>query len=346
VPRLKFYHQSPIVFYVAPDLSGFMGPSLIFPPRRWIMAVEVIGNHVQNLADQLFGQKRETPAGTRILRTGREGNGAATEDTFTPSMQDNSGQATAQDAGLFQVSHVALTEVTANFLFEQTAPKTSQNGAPAPGAPAAASDAGTAQAPAPNTNTPAIAAQQDAATPAAQAATGAAPTLTEQVQLQTLNAALPALGLSYNEIHEIDRIASLIHDFNPAAYSDLVNQFEALAQQAAQQSAALAAANAGAAASPNTPAGTSANGGGFQVQDVFIHFTGFQETVNNTTASRGGQGPASNNIQITASTLQIEQARFTLANGNGQTVQVQTPQQNTNEETKDRPASQTHLATA
>ena len=40
------------------------------------------------------------------------------------------------------------------------------------------------------------------------------------------------------EIQEIDRIASQIQDFNPAAYTSLVNQFEALAQQATQQNAA------------------------------------------------------------------------------------------------------------
>jgi hypothetical protein len=330
--------------YVAPDLSGSMGPSLIFPPRRWIMAVEGIANHVQNFADQLFEQKRETPAGTNILRTVREGTGAAREDTFTPSTRDSSGQSTAQDAGIFQVSQVALTEVTANFLFEQTAPNTNQNGAPAPGAPAATSNTGAPQASTPNANSSANAVQQNAATAAAQAATGVAAPVTEQVQLQALNAALPALGLSYTEIHEIDRIASMIHDFNPAAYSDLVNQFEALAQQAAQQSAALAAANAGAVAGPNTAAGTSANGGGFQVQDIFIHFTGLQDTVNNTAASGGGQGSTSNNIQITAATLQIEQVQFTLASGNGQTVQLKTPQQNPVAGTTNQQASQTLVA--
>lgn len=289
------------------------------------MAVEGITNHVQHLADQLFAQRRETPAGTNILRTVREDNRAATEDSFTLSTQDNSGQATAQDAGLFQVSQIARTQVTANFLFEQRVSDTSQSGAPAPGAPATASNPGAPQASTPNANTSANAAQQDAGTPAAQAATGIAASVTGQVQLQSLNAALPALGLSYTEIQEIDRIASMIHDFNPAAYSDLVKQFEALAQQAEQERAALAAANVGAVASPNTAAGTSANGSGFQVQDIFIHFTGGQETVKNTAANGGGQGNAANNFQSTAAALQIERVQFTLGKGNGQTLQVRAP---------------------
>ena len=61
-----------------------------------------------------------------------------------------------------------------------------------------------------------------------------------QEQIQALNASLPALGLSKVEIQEIDSIATQIQNFNPAAYAALVNQFEALAQQATQQNAANA----------------------------------------------------------------------------------------------------------
>ena len=292
------------------------------------MAVEGIANRVQNLADQLFGQKQETQDGTNTLGTGRAGKGAVAEDTFTPSTQNNSAQATAQDAGIFQVSQVALTEVTANILFEQTTPNANQNGAPAQAAPAATSNAGTAQtAAATNTGTP---------VKAAQAATGAAAaTPNVQDQIQTLNAALPALGLTNAEIQQIDRIASLIRDFNPAAFTNLVNQFEAAALQATQQSAANAAANASTVASPNTPASANANGGGFQVQEILIKFTGLQETVNNAAGNNGGQGSTTNNFQIAGASLQIQQVQFTLTNGNGQAIQVQAPQQDTNAGTTD-----------
>ena len=69
------------------------------------MAVEGIGNLVQTLADQLSGQTLNLPAGANTPGTGNAGSPAVTEDTFTPSTQSNSAQATAQDAGLFQVSH-------------------------------------------------------------------------------------------------------------------------------------------------------------------------------------------------------------------------------------------------
>jgi hypothetical protein len=289
------------------------------------MAVEGIANLVQNVVDQLFGQNQEKQAGTIPLGTGRAADPAVSEDTFTPSAQNNSAQTTAQDAGIFQVSQVALTEVTANILFEQLTPNANQNGAPAQAASGAKTNTGTAQTAVTLRNSTPANAEKGATSTAAAAAN-------VQVQIQALNAALPALGLSNAEIQQIDRIASLIHDFNPAAYTNLVNQFEALAQQAAQQSAADASATA------TTGAATSANGGGFQVQEIFIHFTGLQETVNNTAANGGGQGSAVNNIQVTAASLQVEQVQFTLASGNGQIIQVQAPRQNTNAGTANQQA--------
>lgn len=299
------------------------------------MAVEGIANLVQNLAEQLFGQTQGKPTGANTPETGNASNTAVTEDTFTPATQNNSARATAQDAGIFQVSQVALAAFTSNIRFGQTTFSLNQTGAPPQDATAATSDGDTLE----------TAAQQDAATQASQAATGAAAGTTNvQDQLRALNAALPALGLTYAQIQQIDRIASLIQDFNPAAFADLVNQFEALAQQAAQQSAANAAANSGIPASPNTTASTNVNGGGgFQVQEILIHFTGSQESANNSAASSGGQSSTANDTQITAANLQIEQVQLVLANGNGQTLQVLAPQQNINAGTTDR---QTHVAAA
>jgi hypothetical protein len=48
-------------------------------------------------------------------------------------------------------------------------------------------------------------------------------------ELQSLNTALSALGLPQSDIAVIDRIAALLKDFSPA-YSDLLHQFETLAQ--------------------------------------------------------------------------------------------------------------------
>jgi outer membrane murein-binding lipoprotein Lpp len=61
-------------------------------------------------------------------------------------------------------------------------------------------------------------------------------------QLQTLNTALEALGLSSQDISKIDAIASVINDFNPAAFTVLANQLKA--QQVALQGAATTAAPA------------------------------------------------------------------------------------------------------
>ena len=92
------------------------------------MAVDGIANLVQNLAHQIFRQRRETQAETHTLETGHAGNKAEDEDIFTSSAQNHSAQATAQDAGLFQVSQVALTEVTANVLFGLSTAGANQHG--------------------------------------------------------------------------------------------------------------------------------------------------------------------------------------------------------------------------
>jgi len=51
-----------------------------------------------------------------------------------------------------------------------------------------------------------------------------------QVQLFSLNASLVALGLTHDEITVVDRVAQLIKDFNPTAFTDLINQLQAQAQ--------------------------------------------------------------------------------------------------------------------
>jgi len=230
------------------------------------MAVEGIGNLVQLLADQLSGQTLNSPAGTTTPGTGNAGNPVVNEDTFTPSNQSNSAQATAQDAGIFQVSQGALTAVTADILFAQTARSEAPSGAPAQPASATNTNAGnTPPAAATNSNTPVNPGQLFAATPAGQApAPKAEPTTNEQELILALNAGLPALGLSKVEIQEIDRLAALIQNYNPATYTNLVNQFEALAQQATQQSTANGAPNASNPATQNTTPGTKVNGAGSQ----------------------------------------------------------------------------------
>jgi hypothetical protein len=231
-----------------------------------MMAVEGIGNLVQIVADQLLEEAPNLQAGGITQGIKNAGNAAIAEDSFTPSAQGNAAQATAQDAGIFQVSQGALTAVTASILFAQTNPNAIQGGAQAQATAATATNAGNEQpVAASNSIMPVIPGQVFAPTSTGQApAVQAAPTTNEQAQIQALNAGLPALGLSKVEIQEIDRLAARIQNFNPATYADLVNQFEALAQQATQPNPASAAANASTIGSQNTPATAKAIGGGSQ----------------------------------------------------------------------------------
>jgi len=210
------------------------------------MAVEGIGNLSLSPADQLIGQALGASAGGTTPGAGNPGNASITEDTFTPSAGNNSAQAAAQDAGLFQVRHAAPTVIPANTLFAIKSPDANQNGAPAQAASAPTGNAGQLFPP-------------SSATQSAPAK--AAPTTNVQEQIQALNAALPALGLSKEEIQEIDHLASQIQNFNPAAYTNLVNQFEAQAHPVEQQSTPNAPANANTVASKET----TANGGSSQV---------------------------------------------------------------------------------
>jgi plasmid stabilization system protein ParE len=141
-------------------------------------------------------------------------------------------------------------------------------------------------------------------------------------KLQALNAALPALGLTNAQIQQIDRIVTLVHNFNPAAYANLVNEFEAQTQQAVEQSAANSAAGVPATALP----ATVPNGAHFQVEDIVIHLTGIQHSLNNASQAGGGQGTDGYNAPGAPAPLQVEQVQFRFVNGNGQTFQLSTPQ--------------------
>jgi flagellar hook-length control protein FliK len=302
-------------------------------------------------------------------------------DQFTPSTQ-----IAAQDPGLFQVSNFSIFSAAADFILtEPAAAQTQAAGSNATtaqtaGANYAAANAAATQntqqnaaAPAaPNTAAPASPIDANAA-PAAQAnptdtATNAAGTAAAtgtaganatnnataatgtQTQLQSLNATLAALGLSQDEITVIDRVAQLIKDFNPQAYTDIINQLEALAQAAApqttvqnatqnaaqtptpntgQNAAQTTAATAAPAAAANAaqPAAQTANGAnatnaGFTIQELSIKFSGAEGAITQTAKNGKNAGAA----QFSAFNLQIEEVQITLGNGTGQTAQIQAPQ--------------------
>lgn len=294
------------------------------------MAVEGIANSLQALGHEQAGQD-PSPQGTPS-RLGVTKAGLAVEDTFTPSAQDPAVQ-NAQDAGIFQPSQRApLAQVTANPQFVSTAPNP-ENGAP--------------QTPLASTNSPAVNAQPAPANASGNAsnagngtetAAASANSANVQSEIQALNFALPELGLTTSQIEQIDRIASLINDFNPSAYSYLVNQFQAQARQSAQQTGANATGTGAATAGPAnsaTGAGTGANETGFQVRQVSIHFTA-PATPTGPAANPNGQVRAPNTAQSNSGGLQLQQVLFTFANSNGQTFQVQAPQQTTANPQADR----------
>ena len=267
------------------------------------MAVSGLVNLLESLANQQ-DQSGNTNLGT-IGTSPSQNNtapAAAPEDRFTPSNQSISNPASAQAAGLFQVAQfTASADVP---LAVTAAPQAVQNTAPA-------------QTPtAPNPSPAATPVTQTLAITDAAPATAVANTTptTQQDQLQTLNTALSDLGLNDTQISQVDQIASVIQNFSPTAYSDIVYQLEALSQQAAPR--AIGASNA------------SGNGGAFQVQELAITFTGPQGTPANGTANEnaGGQGTPVNTAQLTASNLQVQAVQLTLNNNNGQTLQVQTGQ--------------------
>lgn len=293
------------------------------------MAVEGIGNLVQNLADHLFGQGQAgvAQAGTRILGTKDAGSPAAPEDTFTPSNPADATQANAQGAGIFQVSPGSQPAATAAILSAQQAPIA--NPAAAPG------QAGSGTGAAPNAG--ANGAQAAAAAPGSGSGGNSgqgngvvSPATSAEVQnkIQQLNASLPALGLTNSQIEQIDRIASLVNDFNPAAYANLVNQFEAQAQQPPQQNAAGAAQPSAPGSPVPAVAGSNANSGRSAAQQILIHLADSQGAPSGQPAS-SGQNSTSIPSAPGANGSQAEQPQFTLPNTSGQTTLAQSPHQST-----------------
>lgn len=221
----------------------------------------------EKLLNQTLQNSQENPQGTtKNAGTGQNAVPNGNTDAFVPS-----GQNGAAEAGIFQVTQVSLFSAAADLLLAQpkaaAAPNTANNAnaANVVTEPAAnsvnAGVTGAANGAAPAVATPAnpIA---DAATNTAPANTAPAnPAVTNvgvtnastaqgaQVQLADLNASLAALGLSQDEITVVDRVAQLVKDFNPAAFTDIINQLQAAAQAQAPQAAATPApaGNAGTA---------------------------------------------------------------------------------------------------
>jgi len=135
------------------------------------------------------------------------------------------------------------------------------------------------------------------------------------------------LGLSKEAIQVFDQIASFIQSFSHAAFAALVNQLQALAQQATN--------------------GTSPAQGNLQMEELAIRFTGIEAQgspnssstngASGTSANQGTQGTPvvqsnSGTTQISVFSLRIEEVKITLSNDAGQSVQgqAQAPPQTSN----------------
>jgi hypothetical protein len=288
------------------------------------MALIGLVNLTERLLNQTAGQ---TQATTPSKASANNAVTAATGDQFTASAQN-----TAQAAGLFTVSQFAVFSAAAEVLLAQApAAQASPANTPAPATNLTAQP-GTHTAVAANaaTASQALAAATTLATVAAlapanalQAAAAPAATANVENQLQALNNALAALGVSKAEMRKIDSIAVLIHDFNPTAFTSLVHQLEGLAQDVAPQTPATSA-NTNAANATNTKTG------GFHVQELLVRFAsagaqGAASGANNATNGTGAVRAPGGNVApfpVPPATLQAEEIQLSFADNNGHTLHV------------------------
>jgi hypothetical protein len=309
------------------------------------MSLVAIVNLAERLLNQTHGQDQEpqsrsAPAGGARARK----KSAQHEDEFTSSELDTRAGPTAEAAGLFHVTQFTPLSATADFLLRQMAAAPTNQEEPAAPSPSVAYSATVVPAPisnpasaAPATNgtafisatpgapSPATFAPATTSAPASGGAVGLAtaalpapPTnLNTQNQLQALKNALAVLGLPQVDLAQIDRIASLLLDLNPTAFTDIVHQLEALAIAPSPQTAASMT--------------NATNGGGLYIQELVIRFSGVeaQRTIGGAGYGIYGRN-AVGNFQVSAFNLKIQAVNLTLGNNTGQTVQVQVPRSTAN----------------
>jgi|SRR5882672_9579838 len=265
-------------------------------------------------------QNNTTPAGKTQAQPARQQTNTIDRDEFR-----RSNESAGNEAGLFQVKQQSVFTTAVTVLLVQ----------------------GGAEQTAPNTRTAQTSANpQSAATNAETSAAAANATNTTTAnntqvlsQLSSLNAALVALGLSQDEIDVVDRVAQLIKNFGPAAFTSLVNQLQMLAQNNGQSAANTAtnattnaAANAGTAAANPTAnnAATGAQNGttpatqnaGFTIASVNIKFAGIDETL-----QRNGKNSNAGTLQVSPFQLQVSEVKLTLNSAaTGQSAQIEAPQ--------------------
>ena len=186
-------------------------------------------NLLQNLSNQNATPEQDTaPAPKGSAQSAPIPLTPAT-DQFIPSAQNAASQATAQAAGIFSVAATSFfSSASASLLAPNNSAPTIQPPARVRATAAAAATATTANPPAPQSTAP-VPAQAPATTASGPVAT----LVSAQEQLQSLNLALAALGLSNQDIQQLDQVASTTSDYNPSAYTAHAYQLELLARQPA-----------------------------------------------------------------------------------------------------------------
>ena len=272
------------------------------------MALTSIINLIESLANQASGQGKNVPAPTNSEGALAPGQLATPiQDSFTPSTLSNSGQSAAVEAGLF---HVRLFPLIESFGPAQQSPVTSPAvQSAAVGLPAAATG--------PGFGSSASASLQGTAAGTSQPV----PDVNTQNQIQEFNRALVSLGLNHTDILKLDQIATLVNTFSATAFTDLIGQFQVLAQQSVQKAPA------------NSAVSSSTNGGTFQLQEALLQFRRPQTLASTNAAQIGKQA----NGQNPTATLQFERAQITLTNGTSQTLNIFAPRNNGEISTNPKP---------
>lgn len=257
----------------------------------------LLDHSLENSQDHQLASSSKSPAPPSLQQI-------PAHDAFTPSSQNS-----AHDAGIFQVARVSLFSAAADSLIARSATQQTTPSSTTP--PSNTASAPPSPAPPANTPTPVNLPSIAISTPAATAQDS-------QTQIASLNASLAALNLSPDEITVIDRVAQLIKDFNPAAFTDLINQLQSLAAAVAPQSAPVTAAPAATAQPQNST---------FTLQALSIQFSEINASRPSGNANSANPHHAT---QFSAFQLQIQAVTLTLNNtSTGAPTQIQAPQNTT-----------------
>jgi len=271
-------------------------------------------------------QNNTTQAGKTQAQAAAQRTGRIDRDEFR-----HSNGTTGNEAGLFEVKQQSVFTAAAAVLLVQGGARRDQN--------AQAQTTANTQATQTSTNPQAGGTNTVNAIAAGAAANASNPTTTDDVQvlsqLSSLNAALVALGLSQDEINVIDRVAQLIKNFSPSAFTSLVDQLQVLAQnggQSATNAAPSTITGPSTNTGPSNPASTATTAqnntlpttqnGGFTIESLSIKFAGVNETLQQNDKNSNGD-----TLQVSAFQLQVSEVKLTLNNrGTGQSAQIQAPQ--------------------